>query len=128
MNRKLILNLLSSSSIFVSLMSTLAVIHPAHAAKTDPLIHKNGQTCLLSPHAVNKMVCIKDSERKKASGSTPSSSTPSSTVTTGQSAQNIATLAFTEEESDRAIQLFGCDCPACINSLRQLRGNNYLMY
>jgi len=32
MNRKLILNLLSSSSIFVSLMSTLAAIHPAHAA------------------------------------------------------------------------------------------------
>ncbi|WP_422614220.1 hypothetical protein [Brasilonema bromeliae] len=64
-------------------MSTLAVINPAHAAKTEELIHKNGQTCVLSPHAVNKMVCIKDSERKKASGSTPSSSTPSSTVTTG---------------------------------------------
>jgi hypothetical protein len=73
-------------------------------------------------------VCIKDSERKKASNSTPSSSTPSSTVTTGESAQKIATLAFTEEESDRAIQLFGCDCPACINSLRQLQGTGNLTY
>jgi hypothetical protein len=28
---------------------------------------------------------------------------------------------FSDEESDGAIKLFGCDCPACIRSLRQLR-------
>ncbi|MBW4634942.1 MAG: hypothetical protein KME30_24465 [Iphinoe sp. HA4291-MV1] len=123
MNRKLILNLLSSSSIFVSLMSTLAAINPAHAGTTQQLIHTKGQTCLSSPHAVNTLVCIRDSQRKQQSRSTPSS-----TVTTGQSAQNIASLAFTEEESDAAIQLFGCDCPACINSLRQLRGTGNLVY
>jgi hypothetical protein len=31
-------------------------------------------------------------------------------------------LDFSEEESDAAAALFGCDCQACINSLRQLRG------
>lgn len=123
MNRKVILNLLSSSSIFVSLMSTLAVINPAHAAKTEELIHKNGQTCMMSPHAVNKLVCIRDSERKQQSPSTPASS-----VTTGEAAKNIASVEFTEEESDRAIQLFGCDCPACVNSLRQLRRSGNLVY
>ncbi|MBP5972357.1 hypothetical protein HW132_06330 [Brasilonema sp. CT11] len=123
MNKKLILNLLSSSSIFVSLMSTLGAIHPAHAAAKAGLIHKNGQTCIASPHAVNKLVCIKDSDRKQQSPSTPTSS-----VTTGQAAKNIASVAFTEEESDRAIQLFGCDCPACINSLRQLQGTGNLVY
>jgi len=30
-------------------------------------------------------------------------------------------LAFSEAESDAAVALFGCDCPACMNSLRQLR-------
>ncbi|WP_071599864.1 hypothetical protein [Mastigocladopsis repens] len=124
MNRKLILNLLSSSSIFVSLMSTLAVINPAHAANIQRLTHTNdGRTCITSPHAVNSMVCIRNSQSKPAS-----SSTPASTVTTGKTAQNIASLEFTEEESDAAIQLFGCDCPACINSLRQLRGTGNLVY
>lgn len=30
-------------------------------------------------------------------------------------------LAFSVAESDAAVALFGCDCPACMNSLRQLR-------
>lgn len=30
-------------------------------------------------------------------------------------------LDFSEAESDAAVTLFGCDCPACINTLRQLR-------
>ena len=29
---------------------------------------------------------------------------------------------FTEAESDAAITLYGCDCPVCINALRQLQG------
>jgi hypothetical protein len=49
-------------------------------------------------------------------------------VATGQAAKNIASVEFTEEESDAAITKFGCDCPACINSLRQLRGTGNLVY
>lgn len=37
-------------------------------------------------------------------------------------------LDFTEEESDAAIKLFGCDCPYCLNSLRQLTGTGNLVY
>jgi hypothetical protein len=33
---------------------------------------------------------------------------------------------FSEAESDVAVQLFGCDCPACIRSLRQLQQNKSL--
>jgi hypothetical protein len=32
-----------------------------------------------------------------------------------------AFINFNEEESDAAAAMFGCDCPACIRSLRQLR-------
>jgi hypothetical protein len=31
-------------------------------------------------------------------------------------------LNFTEEESDSAIKMFGCDCLSSINKLKQLRG------
>ncbi|MBW4688958.1 MAG: hypothetical protein KME40_28670 [Komarekiella atlantica HA4396-MV6] len=124
MNRKLILNLLSSSSIFVSLMSTLAVFNPAHANITQRLMHtQDGRTCITNPHGGTDFVCIRDSERKQAY-----SSTRSSTIATSVSDENIAMLNFTDEESDAAIKLFQCDCPYCINSLRQLRGTGNLVY
>ncbi|MBL1210286.1 MAG: hypothetical protein FWJ34_11485 [Geminocystis sp. GBBB08] len=31
-------------------------------------------------------------------------------------------LNFTDEESDSAIKMFGCDCPASLNKLKKLRG------
>lgn len=124
MNKKIILNLLSTSSIFVSMMSTLAVFHPAHASTTQRLLHtKDGRTCISNPHGGTDFVCIRDSERKH-----PYTSTRSSTIATSVSNQNVAMLNFTEEESDAAIKLFNCDCPLCVNSLRQLRGTGNLVY
>ncbi|NDJ24727.1 hypothetical protein GS682_24400 [Nostoc sp. B(2019)] len=124
MNRKLILNLLSSSSIFVSLMSTLAAFNPAQASITQRLMHtQDGRTCITNPHGGTDFVCIRDSETKQAY-----SSTRSSTIATSISDENIAMLNFTDEESDAAIKLFQCDCPYCINSLRQLRGTGNLVY
>ncbi|MBE9037342.1 hypothetical protein [aff. Roholtiella sp. LEGE 12411] len=124
MNRKLVLNLFSTSSIFVSLMSTLAIFNPAHASITQRLMHtQDGRTCITNPHGGTDFVCIRDSERKQAY-----SSTRSSTITTSVSDENVAMLNFTEEESDAAIKLFKCDCPYCINSLRQLRGTGNLVY
>lgn len=31
-------------------------------------------------------------------------------------------MEFTDEESDASVALFGCDCPPCLNALRQIRG------
>jgi hypothetical protein len=110
--------------IFLSLMSTLGVINPSHAATKQQLVHTNdGRSCITNPHDVQNFVCIRDSKNKQVSIAPISSA-----VTTGKSARNIAMLNFTEEESDAAIQLFGCDCPYCINSLRQLRGTGNLVY
>lgn len=36
-------------------------------------------------------------------------------------ADEAGILGFSDAESDAAAILFGCDCPACINALRQLR-------
>jgi hypothetical protein len=32
-----------------------------------------------------------------------------------------AGIVFTDEESDAAINKFGCDCPACIRAIKQIR-------
>ena len=127
MNKKILLNLLSTSSIFVSMMSTLVAFHPAHASGsiTQRLLHtEDGRTCITNPHGGKDFVCIRDSERKKPY----TSSARFSTIVTSVSDKNIAMLNFTDEESDRAIQVFGCDCPLCINSLRQLQGTGNLVY
>ncbi|MEH2192768.1 MAG: hypothetical protein V7K98_09015 [Nostoc sp.] len=127
MNQKILLNLLSTSSIFVSMMSTLVTFHPAHASGsiTQRLMHtQDGRTCITNPHGGNNFVCIRDSERKKPY----TSSARSATIVTSVSDQNVAMLNFTDEESDAAIKTFGCDCPLCVNSLRQLRGTGNLVY
>ncbi len=33
-----------------------------------------------------------------------------------------ATLDFTDQESDAAIERYGCDCAGCINAVRHLQG------
>lgn len=128
MNKKFILTLLSSSTIFTSLMSTLAVINPAHAAAvttTQRMTHTtDGRTCITHPHGNDRFVCIRDSERnpKAAPVSKPM------VIKAQPSDRKVAMLNFTEAESDAAIHLFGCDCPYCMNSLRLLRGSGNLVY
>jgi hypothetical protein len=123
MNKKFILTLLSSSTIFTSLMSTLAIINPAHAMEQKLIHTQENKTCITNPHGGHNFICIRDSERSPQAK--PISSV---TIAQGKSDINIATLDFTEAESDAAIQLFKCDCPLCINSLRQLRGTGNLVY
>lgn len=125
MNKKLILNLLSSSVIFTSLMSTLVIVNPAQANQQKLIHTRDNQTCITNPHAGGaKFICIRD--RDRSSNAKPIES--ETLVTSGVSNDEVAMLDFSEEESDAAIQLFGCDCPYCMNSLRQLRGTGNLVY
>lgn len=127
MNKKFILILLSTSTVFTSLMSTLSLISPAHAVEKrleQKLIHtRDNRTCITNPHGHHNFICIRDSERNP--GAKP---VVSQTVVNGATNTNVAMLDFTEEESDAAIKLFGCDCPYCVNSLRQLTGTGNLVY
>lgn len=123
MNRRLILSLLSSSTIFTSLMSTLALVNPVHAAQ--PVLRlRNGEACIRHPHiSYDKFVCIRVSQTNQVSRSTPASQ-----ISAQPSDKNIAMLDFTEAESNKAIATFGCDCPYCINALRTLQGSQPLVY
>ena len=127
MNKKLILNLFASSSIFTSLISTLGIIHPAHASVnlTQKLIHtSDGRTCITNPHGLKDFVCIRDSERDPKAAPAPTSMV----ISAQPSDSRVKELNFTDEESEAAIRIFKCDCPFCINSLRQLRGSGNLVY
>lgn len=123
MNKKLILTLLSSSTIFTSLMTTLIIVNPAHASEQQLVHTQDNRTCITNPHGHHNFICIRDSQR--VADAPP---VRSQTIATGQSDVNVLALNFTDEESDAAIQLFGCDCPYCINSLRQLKGTGNLVY
>ena len=115
MNKKFLLTLLSTPIVFGSVMSMVIMTKPAHAT---PTINQVGThtACVQHPHsATPKLVCIRVSNT--------AASTPNQQVNVAQSQPNkIAELKFTDQESDQAIHLFGCDCPRCINAVRALNG------
>jgi hypothetical protein len=43
-------------------------------------------------------------------------------LTETPSNDEVSTLNFTDEESQAAIQRYGCDCSSCISAIQQLQG------
>ncbi|MBD2295422.1 hypothetical protein H6G06_18575 [Anabaena sphaerica FACHB-251] len=121
MNRKFILALLSSPVVFMSMLSTVMMARPVHASQTVTPVGTH-LSCVRSPHSANvRQVCI------SVDNATPTTAKPAMQLAQVQPEQNLEQnqadeLIFTEAESDEAIKLFGCDCPACLNAVRQLHG------
>ena len=124
MNRKFILSLLASPTVFTSLMSVFAVVSPAHAA--SPIIRlKDGTACIQHPHiGYNKFVCTRVTQQNIDSRYASASKFNA----VNSSSEKVASLNFTESDSDAAIAVFGCDCPYCQNALRALRGQAPMVY
>lgn len=117
MNKKLALIFLSSPTVFGSMLSVLLTVNPAHAAESIPLT-TNPQSCTVNPHGL-RLTCARLSQTTQIAST--SNSTEVKAVSSN-SAEETPMIQFTEEESDAAIILFGCDCPICINAIRQMRG------
>jgi hypothetical protein len=117
MNRKFILALLSSPVLFTSMLSMVMMARPAHANQTVTPVRTH-LSCVRSPHSATvRQVCI------QADNVTPTTVKPDMKLAQVQPAQNQSDeLEFTDAESDEAIKLFGCDCPVCLNAVRQLHG------
>ena len=113
MNR-LLLTLLVSPTLFGSLMSLSAIANPAQIGET-PSQSVDAPKCVRSPHT-QRLSCVRLPVKTAAANSQPKISWQR------PADEQVAMLDFSEEESDAAVAMFGCDCPACINSLRQLRG------
>jgi hypothetical protein len=113
MNR-LLLTLLVSPTLFGSLMSLSAIANPAQIGET-PSQSVDSPKCVRSPHT-QRLSCVRLPAKTAAANSQPKISWQR------PADEQVAMLDFSEEESDAAVAMFGCDCPVCINSLRQLRG------
>jgi len=113
MNR-LLLTLLVSPTLFGSVMSLSAIANPAQITDT-PSQSADSRKCVRSPQT-QRMTCV----RLPAKAAAANSKVRISWQRPGD--EQVAMLDFSEEESDAAAALFGCDCQLCINSLRQLRG------
>jgi hypothetical protein len=115
MNRKFALALLSSPTLFASMMSMVMMAHPARAGQTLTPAGTH-VACVPDPHsATRRMVCERVSNKPAAMVK------PDVKVAQVQPNQ-VAELEFTDQESDEAIRLFGCDCRICLNAVRQLHG------
>jgi hypothetical protein len=111
---KLLLTLLLSPTLLGSVMSLSAIANPVQASET-PSQSVNSPKCVTSPHT-QRLTCVRLPGKSAASTSKPRIRWQR------PGEEQTAMLDFTEEESDAAAALFGCDCQLCINSLRQLRG------
>jgi hypothetical protein len=107
--KRFLLLFLSAPTIVITVLGLVTPALAAGIGQPNP----NEKFCINS-HA--RLVCVKSSQ-------IASTKTNSTLIAKAQAeAKNPdAFINFTDEESDGAVALFGCDCPACIRSLRQLR-------
>jgi hypothetical protein len=108
--KRFLLLFLSAPTVLSAILPIVTTPAPALAAEKSG---KEAKFCV-DTHA--RLVCVKSSQL--------ASNTPRSTLIARAEAQAKnpdAFVNFNEEESDAAAAMFGCDCPACIRSLRQLR-------
>lgn len=113
MNR-LLLTLLVSPTLLGSVMSLSAIANPAQIGET-PSQSVDSPRCARSPHT-QRLTCVRLPAKTAAANSQPKISWQR------PADEQVAMLDFSEEESDAAVAMFGCDCPVCLNILRQLRG------
>ncbi|MBW4448792.1 MAG: hypothetical protein KME38_18500 [Spirirestis rafaelensis WJT71-NPBG6] len=115
MNKKFFLTLLSSPILFSSILSIVMMTQPAHASQTGTPAGTR-LSCVRDPHtATPRFAC------QRVSNSNATQAKPAVKVAPVE-ANQISELEFTDQESDEAIKLFGCDCPPCINAVRQIHG------
>lgn len=109
---KLLLTFLTMPAVLGSLSSLIMIAQPAHASTVTRM--GKDSVCIESPHSATfKVACIRTSE-------IPASARRPQFDVTQIASNQQGTLDFTDAESDTCIKLFGCDCPRCINALRQL--------
>ncbi len=109
------LALLTSPTLLISILGLFSLVKPALADVSIPIPVPGPENavCVESPHSKFKLVCTRASE--VAVPPVEVSKTRTTVV------DPTAILEFTEEESDTAMRLFGCDCPLCLNALRAMR-------
>ncbi|MGF1480227.1 MAG: hypothetical protein ACFB4I_12165 [Cyanophyceae cyanobacterium] len=100
---KIFLNLLTFPVFLAPIISTL-VTAPAHSQE----LTFEAPTSACSSTGMGNLTCTR--------------SQPNSLQAPRHFSEDAPMLEFSEAESDAAIALFGCDCIACVNAIRQMKG------
>jgi len=95
-----------------------AIVNQAQAMEPAEQSIEDRLSCIRNKHKVG-LVCARASVLAQI---------PTKEAEVEFSNDNVPMLEFSIRESDMAVTLFGCDCPACINSLRQMSGARPLVY
>lgn len=123
---KLSIMLLSSPTILGSMLLMLFSDKPAEAKEIEEnLILQKTQTASQANLGCNRAVCtgnthLANFERTFIASDEQSAAEDYPNLE--RTPEGHLILEFTEEESDAAIALFGCDCVKSLNALRQMRG------
>lgn len=115
---KIILSLLSMPVLMSSIASMTVMTNQAQAIEPEAKSAENRLSCIRNKHKVG-LVCARASVLAQI---------PTEQNEVEFSQEDAPMLEFSDQESDMAVTLFGCDCPACINSLRQMSGARPLVY
>jgi hypothetical protein len=108
--KRFLLLFLSAPTVFSAILPFVTTAAPALAG-TKP--NADNKFCV---NAHNRLVCVKSSQL--------ASNDPKAALIAKAQAEAKnpdAFVNFSDKESDDAVAMFGCDCPACIRSLRQIR-------
>lgn len=119
MNR-LALVFLSSPTIVGSMLSLLLTVNPAHAAESTASVSDN-LSCEPTPR-VGRLTCVRLSQSAPTANTSNGTEVQAVSNLDPSSSEETPMLEFTDEQSNAAVQLFGCDCLLCINAVRQMRG------
>jgi hypothetical protein len=107
--KRFLLLFLSAPTVLSAVLPLLTATVPAMAAQPPA----QDKFCVT---AHGRFVCVKSAQL--------ASNDPKSALIAKAQAEAKnpdAFVNFSDKESDDAVAIFGCDCPACIRSLRQLR-------
>ncbi|MDG2991107.1 hypothetical protein L3556_09235 [Candidatus Synechococcus calcipolaris G9] len=109
------LALMASPTLLGSLFALFPLVQSARAEVNLPITGPimEDRACLPDPHNKFRLTCTRLGQE-----------TPNPEITAVGDTPNMppTMLEFSEEESNMAVALFGCDCPLCLNALRQMRG------
>jgi hypothetical protein len=108
--KRFLLLFLSAPTVLTAILPIVTTSTPALAG-TKPAT--DNKFCV---NTHNRLVCVKSSQL--------ASTDPKAALIAKAQAEAKdpdAFVNFSDKESDDAAAMFGCDCPACIRSLRQLR-------
>jgi hypothetical protein len=99
MNYRFLLNLVAFPAVASSILTMTLMVNHASAAEVSPI----SVSCDAKPTNLQATINHRSNQGLLIASS------------------DVTSLDFSDAESDAAAALFNCDCPGCINALRQLR-------